>query len=176
MSDLRDIEVLVGLAGGEAEMLSAALSAASVRLVRAAATPGEYLTRAVQDPPDVGVLGFTLGGRPTLELLRAIRTGRNGVNRYLPIVMATSTVDLRVVQLALNAGAHEVIALPTNVRIVQALLSRAVFVGRPFVETATYAGPCRRRKAMTWLKPERRMVWAGYTHAAHRPHEFEERS
>lgn len=167
MEDVRDLEVLIGLNPGEAELMRAALTAAGVRVVRTATTPNDYMSLCAHAEPDVGIFGFSLGGQPTLDLLRAIRRGAHGVNPFLPVIMAKANADMKTVQLALNAGAHEVIALPTTVRVVQALLHRAVFVGRPFVQVGGYVGPCRRRKPMTWLKEERRTVWAGYVHASH---------
>ena len=177
MEGVRNLEVLVGLNPGEADLMRAALTAAGVRVIRTATTPNDYLSLCVNGEPDVGILGFSLGGQPTLDILRAIRRGAHGANPFLPLIMAKANADMKVVQLALNAGAHEVIALPTTVRVVQALLHRAVFVGRPFVEVGSYVGPCRRRKAMTWLKQERRTLWAGYVHASHRTrHAFEDRA
>ncbi|MBU6373312.1 MAG: response regulator [Alphaproteobacteria bacterium] len=176
MEDVRDLEVLIGLNPSEAELMRAALIASGVRAIRTANTVSDYLSLCAHAEPDVGILGFTLGGQPTLDLLRAIRRGAHGANPFLPVIMAKANADLKVVQLALNAGAHEMIALPTTVRVVQALLHRAVFVGRPFVNVAGYVGPCRRRKPMTWLKDERRTVWAGYVHASHKTrYEFEDR-
>jgi DNA-binding NarL/FixJ family response regulator len=165
------MDVLVGLEGRELELARAALQAAGSRTVRAVSTVKDYLGACVQGEPDVGLLGFALGARPTLELLRTIRRGHYGANRFMPVLFAIANPDSRAVQIALKARAHEVLALPTTAGIVQALVHRAVFVGRPFVETASYIGPCRRRKGMPWLKEERRVVWAGYVHAA--PLEFE---
>lgn len=177
MEDVRDLEVLVGLNPGEAELMRVALTAAGVRTIRTAATPNDYLSLCAHGEPDVGILGFSLGSQPTLDLLRAIRRGAHGANPFLPLIMAKANADMKAVQLALNAGAHEVLALPTTVRVVQALLHRAVFVGRQFVDVGAYVGPCRRRKPMTWIKQERRTVWAGYVHASHRTrYEFEDRA
>jgi len=173
VDDLRDVNVLVGLEPAELEMTRAALNAAGIRMLRSASTLSEYLASCAHDEPDAAILGFSLGGRPTLELMRAIRRGQNGANRFMPLLMALANPDRRAVQVALKAGAHEVLALPTSVSVVQALLHRSVFVGRPFVEAGNYMGPCRRRKSIPWVQAERRTVWAGYVHASHKLLEHE---
>ncbi|MCG8443178.1 MAG: response regulator [Caulobacterales bacterium] len=167
--ELSDLDVIVATdREGERHAMLTALRASGVRHLRCTTSIDESLAVAAVAKPDVMIMGLALQRRPTIDLLKAVRRYDGQVNRYLPIIVAQATPSHKVVQMALNCGAHEFLALPTNVKTITALIERAVFVGRPFVEAATYFGPCRRRREKTdYIHPDRRRnPWQGYVHAA----------
>ncbi len=167
---LRDVIALVAPeSDADDHQLQSVLRLAKLGMVKTAHTQDAFLKTAEGLDPDVLILGFAIDGRPSIDVLRAIRRGETRVNPYAPIVIARSKASRKAVSLALNAGAHEFLALPTSVSTLSRLLYRAIFAGRPFVHTDTYVGPCRRRRQdHAYTGPERRTApWAGYVHAAH---------
>lgn len=64
----------------------------------------------------------------------------------LPIIMVTGHTDVATVKKARDAGITEFIAKPVTMKALQSRLTEIVERPRPFVRSATYIGPDRRRK------------------------------
>ncbi len=170
IDDLKHVTALVAPENDADEhQLRSVLGLAKLAAVRFVRRPDALLAEARALEPDLLIMGFALEGQPTIDTLRAIRRGETSVNPYSPVVIARSKASRKAVSLALNGGAHEFLALPTSVATLSRLLYRAIFAGRPFVNTPTYIGPCRRRRPdPAYEGPERRRAaWAGYVHASH---------
>jgi hypothetical protein len=105
--------------------------------------------------------------------LKRIRSGAQGANRFLPIIVAQAQPSAQAVRQAIDNGAHEIMVLPASLKSVSNLIYRAVFISRPFIEVANYVGPCRRRRASRdYRGPDRRRApWPGYVHASHKAQE-----
>ena len=91
------------------------------------------------------------------ELVRRIRHDPTSPRPYLPIVMLTGYADERRVRAARDAGVNEFLVKPFTaaglIRRIEALACQT----RPFVRTAVYFGPDRRRRAdPDYDGPERR--------------------
>jgi hypothetical protein len=76
----------------------------------------------------------------------------------VPILAISSDLTLADVTGAIGFGAHDVLALPASVTQIRTRLERAVFCGRPWVDTFNDFGPGRRRSLKKdWpLEKERR--------------------
>lgn len=100
--------------------------------------------------PDLILLDWGLPGLSGIELAKAIRHGAvNPDPRFadpaVPIVMLTARQSARDVTSARNAGIDEFVIKPfSTVSILKAVCS-CVLRRRPFVVSAGYVGPCRRR-------------------------------
>jgi PleD family two-component response regulator len=168
---VQDLRVLAAFdTNADAGAVRQAMQASGIADVHFAKTIEECIEKGDRLRPDAVLMGLVLSGHPTIELLRTIRHGQCAMNRFMPIVVAHHAPSARVIRMALTCGAHEVLALPASINSTKAVLYRAVFIGRPFIDCATYVGPCRRRKQIPdWGHEERRVEpWAGYVHGAHR--------
>lgn len=91
----------------------------------------------------------------TFKLLSALRSEKS-VNRYLPVIIATSNSGAKNSRTLRDAGADEVIHKPYTLRILRSRLKSVGLPGRPFVESARFFGPDRRRYRSVFEGVERR--------------------
>ena len=76
--------------------------------------------------------------------------------REAPVIMMTSQPTLRAMRDAQNAGAHEFLVRPFSAQHLAKRLE-VVIAPRPWIETASYVGPDRRRfNSAALLGPDRR--------------------
>src|ERR1700761_9036360 len=75
-----------------------------------------------------------------------LRNSPDSKNPYLPIVMMTGHSEKSRVVEARDAGVTEFIAKPLTAKSVLERLQAVIYRPRPFVRTATYFGPDRRRR------------------------------
>jgi DNA-binding NarL/FixJ family response regulator len=107
--------------------------------------------------PDLVICGLSQHPEAQLQALSALRRWKGCSNAYFPAIVISPYTEKRWVMASINAGAHEFVALPVSPKRLWLAINHAVFIGRPFVETSTYFGPCRRRRHdPEWSGPERR--------------------
>lgn len=107
--------------------------------------------------PDVILLDCILEGMSGLELAQKIRTSPASPNPLVSIVMLTGDTHIDRVRQARDAGINEFLAKPISVKGLLTRLSAVIENPRPFVRTAEYFGPCRRRRNFNeYQGPERR--------------------
>jgi two-component system, chemotaxis family, chemotaxis protein CheY len=95
--------------------------------------------------PDIIICDLNMNPIDGLEFTRMLRTASDSPGAYIPVIMMTGHTERSKVTAARDAGINELVAKPISART---LLERIVAVidrPRPFVKTATYSGPCRRR-------------------------------
>jgi DNA-binding NarL/FixJ family response regulator len=130
-----------------AQLLSMCLRGASPSEINTVFDPLEpSFARSVRQS-DVGVVPLNAWG---LEAIRRLRRDPVSPNRYIPLVALGIDPKLPDLRAAIDAGAHDVLTLPASAEALRGRIVRAVIAGRPFIETETYFGPCRRRN----LKPD----------------------
>ena len=92
-----------------------------------------------------------------IEFTKEVRNSPTSPNPYVPIIMLTGHTSADCVQQARDAGVNEFLAKPVSVKAMLARLTADIEYPRPFVRTANYFGPCRRRRNNEDYKgPERR--------------------
>jgi len=107
--------------------------------------------------PDVLVLDWVMEGMSGIDLVQKIRTDPQTPNPFVAVIMLTGHTHIDHVRMARDAGVHEFIAKPVSVKTMMSRLVSVIEHPRPFVRTATYFGPCRRRRgADEYRGPERR--------------------
>lgn len=90
-------------------------------------------------------------------LVKRIRMDPDSPSRYLPVIMLTGYTEKAKVMSARDLGITEFLAKPIAARSLHSRLVNIVERPRPFVRTATFFGPCRRRLNLpTYDGPERR--------------------
>ncbi|HYS46900.1 MAG TPA: response regulator [Rhizomicrobium sp.] len=106
--------------------------------------------------PDVVVLDWVMEGMSGLDLVQMIRTNPQAPNPFAPVIMLTGHTSLDHVRQARDAGVNEFIAKPVSVKTMMSRLVAVIEHPRPYVRTASYFGPCRRRSSSEYQGPERR--------------------
>jgi len=114
--------------------------------------------------PDIVVLDWDVDGGKGLSFVKRVRAGEAGeAMRALPFILVTPRGRASEIEQARNAGVDELIQRPfstaTMVRRVMEVKARR----RDFVQSAAYAGPCRRRRRNEedYSGPRRRLFDAG---------------
>ncbi|MDF1747607.1 MAG: response regulator [Alphaproteobacteria bacterium] len=79
------------------------------------------------------------------SLVRRIRLDPDSPARYIPVVMLTGYTEKAKVMNARDIGITEFLAKPLAARSLHARIMNIVDNPRPFVRTASFFGPCRRR-------------------------------
>jgi two-component system, chemotaxis family, chemotaxis protein CheY len=98
-----------------------------------------------------------MGPGDGLWLVRAIRASPHQATAMMPIIVLTAHSTELMVARARDAGATEFVTKPFSVKSLVSRLDEAIFRPRPFIRTADYFGPDRRRrKADPYIGPERR--------------------
>lgn len=91
-----------------------------------------------------------------LSLIKDIRFHRRNFDRFMPIVMVSAYTEVRQVCAARDAGITEFLAKPLTAGLIYRRICALVENPRDFVETKSYFGPDRRRRALGPNGPERR--------------------
>jgi len=107
-------------------------------------------------PIDVLILDYQLGGGRGPELVREIRSDKDHLCRYIPILLTCSHTRLVDIQSARDCGANMVISKPYSVTSLYDRLSWIAYRPRPFVSSGGYCGPDRRFKDKPIVSQDRR--------------------
>jgi CheY-like chemotaxis protein len=94
-----------------------------------------------------------------LDFVRRIRMSEELPNRSLSIFILTSRGSQTDVEQARRAGADGYLRKPISALALQQRVRRVITHPQPFVVTASYVGPCRRRRRgdLNYLGPMRRL-------------------
>jgi len=102
-------------------------------------------------------MDWMMEGMSGIELTRMIRTNPQSPNPFVPVIMLTGHTLIEDVNKARDAGINEFIAKPVSVKTMMQRLVAVIEHPRPYVRTAAYFGPCRRRRSDSdYRGPERR--------------------
>ena len=127
-------------------LLRSILAALGFQDIREADGAKEAYGSLTQYPPDFVIADWHMKPVDGLEFIRMVRLGADSPNPFLPIIMLTGHTELRRVIEARDAGANEVMAKPISARALYARILSIIEEPRPFVRTADYFGPDRRRR------------------------------
>lgn len=107
--------------------------------------------------PDIVITDWVMPIFDGLELTQMIRQPGANANPYVPIIMLTGHSEKRRVVMARDAGVTEFLAKPISAKGLYQRILNVVANPRPFIKTATYFGPDRRRNgSSSYVGPERR--------------------
>ena len=107
--------------------------------------------------PDIVLTDWVMPIFDGLELTQMIRQPGANSNPYVPIIMLTGHSEKKRVVAARDAGVTEFLAKPISAKALYERIYSVVANPRPFIKTATYFGPDRRRIAnASHGGPERR--------------------
>ncbi|MDB5493856.1 MAG: response regulator receiver protein [Phenylobacterium sp.] len=138
------------------EILKSLLFGLGVRNVQEAREAAQAFEMLRYAAFDILLTDYDMAGGTGVDLAVKLRRAEGNLNRRLPIIMVTGRAEGPVILAARDAGVDEYLIKPlTTVALCQkleAVLNRR----RPFIETASYVGPDRRRRAVAFAGPERR--------------------
>lgn len=132
------------------------LHALGARSVLEAADGADAFKELRVFPADVIICDWNMSPLDGLDFVRLVRTGRDSPNPFVPLIMLTGHTEMHRVCEARDAGVHEFLAKPISAKSLYARLRTIIERPRPFVRTAMYFGPDRRRKQMDYKGRERR--------------------
>jgi two-component system, chemotaxis family, chemotaxis protein CheY len=107
--------------------------------------------------PDIVITDWVMPIFDGLELAQMIRQPGANANPYVPIIMLTGHSDKKRVLAARDAGVTEFLAKPISAKALYQRIMNIVVNPRPFIRTASYFGPDRRRNVnLNYVGIERR--------------------
>jgi two-component system chemotaxis response regulator CheY len=96
--------------------------------------------------PDIVLLDWHMEPMDGLDLTKLIRA-KESANRFAPIVMITAYSEIARVTLARDAGVNELLVKPIAATTLFTRIRAVIERPRLYVESDTYFGPDRRRRA-----------------------------
>ena len=80
------------------------------------------------------------------SLLRWVRNHKRDSVRFMPVVVVSAFIDQEVLAAARDSGASEILVKPLSGENLAARILSVIDNPRPFIQTANYFGPDRRRR------------------------------
>lgn len=141
-----------------AEIVKSVLASVGAQDIHEATTADRAFQLMREVNFDVIILDQNLGeGGEGTQLVRRIRNDPASPNPYVSILMLTGYTEQRRVQAARDAGVTEFLSKPFTISGLLRRIEVMIHQARPFVRSADYFGPDRRRRADPDYKgPERR--------------------
>jgi CheY-like chemotaxis protein len=122
------------------------LRGAGVEQVYAARGGRELVQHTIEFNPHVVITTSRLPELSGLDFTRRVRDGLASVPRDLPIIVMTNTATKAFLEAAMMSGVDEMLVRPFTGEAVLERIAAAMKRKREFVDSATYVGPCRRRR------------------------------
>lgn len=122
------------------------LRAIGVNNVHEAADGSAGLQQLREHQVDIIFTDLSMQPMDGIEFVRRVRGDADSPNQMAPVVMVTGHFTLAKVAAARDAGVNEFLTKPLTARGVIERLQRVIEHPRPFVRTADYFGPDRRRR------------------------------
>lgn len=133
------------------------LRAAGVRRVAEAESGDEAIELMHRFRVDLVIVDWNMRPQDGIALTRRIRQAPDSPNHEAPIVMLTAHTERARVAAARDAGIHGLVRKPISTHMLLERVSAALTDTRPFVRSATFYGPDRRRGANPdYAGPKRR--------------------
>ena len=122
------------------------------------ANDGADAFKAMQNlAPDIIITEWMMDPLDGLDFTRLVRTGKDSLNPFVPIIMMTAYSEKQRVVEARDTGITEFIAKPLSAKTLMARVTAVIEHPRPFIRSTRYFGPDRRRRQTSDYKgPERR--------------------
>lgn len=98
--------------------------------------------------PDLVITDWHMKPIDGLEFVRKVRKSADSPNPYVPIIMVTGHTEIHRVHEARDAGVNELLAKPISAKSLYSRVLSVIENPRPFVRSANYFGPDRRRRDM----------------------------
>ena len=128
-------------------LLAEILRAIGVKEIHEANDGAEGLQMMRTHQIDIIMTDLSMQPLDGIDFVRLLRNSPDSPNQLTPVIMITGHSTFARVNEARDAGVNEFLAKPLTARGVIQRLHQVVESPRPFVRTADYFGPDRRRRA-----------------------------
>lgn len=125
----------------------------------------EFLQLVAKDPMRAGVMSvdivltnWDMSPVDGIMLLKWIRRHKDSPDRFLPVLMLTAYTERHRVKEARDLGANEVLSKPFSLNSLSDKLLGVITRQRQFIHSKDFFGPDRRRQAVRYEGPERRIL------------------
>lgn len=161
---LRDARVLlVDDSKNMRSLLRGVLSASAPLAIREAVDGADALKILRLYDADLILTDNYMAPLDGVEFVRLLRNSRDSPNPIVPVIMVSAYTSRHNVETARDAGIHEFVAKPVSARALLTRINDVLTNPRPYIKTATYFGPDRRRHpTRQGRRPERRMTLPTY--------------
>jgi CheY-like chemotaxis protein len=105
---------------------------------------------------DVVIVDWLMPEFSGLELLKWIRGHKSETIRFLPVIVCSAYANFSIVEESRDNGATEVLVKPVSAQKLARRILHVIDNPRPFIKTADFFGPDRRRKETPYKGQERR--------------------
>lgn len=105
---------------------------------------------------DVIIVDWLMPEFSGLEFLKWVRGHKSETIRFLPVIVCSAYTNFSIVEESRDNGATEVLVKPVSAQKLARRILHVIDNPRPFIKTADFFGPDRRRKAMPYKGEERR--------------------
>lgn len=126
-------------------IVSTILKGVGVRHIREAMDGAEGLQILRDWRTDIAIVDFKMSPLDGVQFTQLVRNAPDSVDPFLPIIMLTGFAERNRVFEARDAGVTEILAKPITAAGLLARIDSVIMRPRPFIRTASYFGPCRRR-------------------------------
>lgn len=116
----------------------------ALQVFEAKTTP-EALDRLKHDKIDIVVLDYQMGEEDGVVFVKRLRSSPDSPAPYVPVIMLTAHSERARVEAARDAGATEFCVKPVTAADMMKKVAMVIDRPRPFVRSADYFGPDRRR-------------------------------
>jgi len=116
------------------------------KLIFSARDATEAFHKLKNDSIDIVIVDFMMPLLDGIEFIKLVRQSSDSGNRYVPIIMLTAYTEKSRVESARDAGANEVCCKPVTANDLFRKIVSVVDQPRPFIRSASFFGPDRRRK------------------------------
>lgn len=119
----------------------------------------ELLELTIEYEPRIVITTSRLPELSGLEFTRLIRAGHKNISRLLSIIVMTDTPTKVFLDAAQASGVDEMLVRPFTAHALHVRIRAVIDRPRPFIDSAVYVGPCRRRRMLTdYAGPMRRFI------------------
>ncbi len=123
------------------------LRALDIRLLAEAGDAEEGFRALRSFRADLVITDLAMGKKEDgITLARQIRLASNSATTTVPIIMMTGHAEMSRVSAAIDAGVNTFLAKPISARSLADHVSAGLNDRRPFIRTASFFGPDRRRR------------------------------
>ncbi len=106
---------------------------------------------------DIAIVDFRMKPMDGVAFTRTVRNEGDSANPYLPVIMMTGHSEKSRVTEARDAGVTEFVSKPVKAQTLLTRIEAVILRPRPFVRSADYFGPDRRRtRTESYAGPFRR--------------------
>ncbi|MEQ8165932.1 MAG: response regulator [Alphaproteobacteria bacterium] len=127
-------------------LLSTILHGLGMKDIRLASDGADAFKQIKIALPDFIICDWAMSPLDGFDFVRLVRMADDSPNPYMPIIMLTGHTEAGHVVEARDIGVNEFLAKPVSPKSLYERIQALIEQPRPFVRTAKYFGPCRRRR------------------------------